>query len=74
MNTKQLILHALIDAINWRESLADAEMGSKDGLASKVMAARYRKIMIRRYGIGRTPKEQMFDRGVSVPIEEIGGS
>lgn len=73
MSTKDDIRQALHDAIAWQEWLADCHSHCDDGIYKEAMdqAARYRKILKRRYGTAKTPLEQLADGATTVTLADI---
>lgn len=69
MKTKEIIKHALYNAIDWQTGLADADPENRH--RAQAMEARYRKILKRRYGVDKTPMERMGEGSKSVSIFEL---
>jgi hypothetical protein len=67
------IKQALYDAIGWQESLADATRHCDDGSHEEALAqaAKYRKILQRRYGQSSTPLERMLDSAETMSIYDL---
>lgn len=73
---RETVRQALIDAIGWSESLADAYRNCPDDPAradALEMAKRYRSLLRRRYKSDRTPFEQATDNLGVVSIFELPG-
>lgn len=70
--TRDLIRHALYDAIDWQDSLADAwAPGTPERQECRDQAKEYRRILKRRYGSARTPAETVIDGLTTVTLAEL---
>lgn len=70
--TGDLIRSALIDGIQWQESLAATfRPGAPERRDAQAQARGYREILMRRYGSGRTPMEQAMDGARTVTLGEL---
>ncbi|WP_038367784.1 hypothetical protein [Bosea sp. UNC402CLCol] len=72
MGVREDIRRALYDAIDWQESLADAQRGDPEQFKEcKEQARRYRAILKRRYGTSKSIAEQALEGTSAVPITEL---
>lgn len=63
---------ALLDGIAWQESLADAQGNDRDARRECLeQAKRYRAILKRRYGDGRSRFEQRTEGATTVTLAEL---
>jgi hypothetical protein len=72
MADRDLVRAALIDAIDWQQSLGDAyRSDAPERRIAREQEAAYRKLLKRRYGTDRTPMETAMDGAPSVTIQEL---
>lgn len=72
MTDRQLIQRALVDAIDWQESLASAyPSGMPEREAALRLAKQYRALRQKRYGESRQPMEITMEGTVAVPFEKL---
>lgn len=72
MSDRDIVRKALYDAIDWQESLADANReGSEEREYSLILAKEYRKLLKRRYGDDKTPMERAFENATTITLDDL---
>lgn len=74
MSEKEYIKRALYDAIDWQISFSESyTKGAPEREEAIKLAGEYRKILKRKYGVGKTPNEALEDRHTlkSMSLDEL---
>jgi hypothetical protein len=71
MTERETIRRALQDAIGWQDGLAAAHGKDQYGEQARAQAARYRALLLKRYGTDKLPAEAALDHLPTIDIWEL---
>ena len=68
---RDLVRRALWDAIDWQESLAEAQGDDEWGDKARELAKQYKSLLRRRYGERQSPIDKALEGATMITLEEL---